>query len=235
MQDIEYRDANGVRYVGALARPSKPNGAAVLLGHNAPGIDRFERETAEKLAALGYVVLCADYVGDGRVLTMEELSGALDPLLADNALVRERIVPALAALVAQPDVDSARIAAIGYCFGGTAALELARSGADVKGVVGLHAGLPIQRPEDNRAIKGKVLMLEGAADPMIPANMRITWEAQMNEAGVDWRMILFGGTAHAYTLKGAEDFGMPGVAYHALSDARSWEAMTAFLVEVIGG
>lgn len=234
MQDIEYRDANGIRYVGALARPAKPNGAAVLLAHNAPGVDTFERTTAQRLAELGYVVLAADYVGDGRVLGGDELPKMFETLLADTALVRVRMEPALAALVAQDDVDASRVAAIGYCFGGTAALELARSGADVKGVVGLHAGLPTQRPEDNKAIKGKVLMLEGAADPIVPAEMRTTWEAQMNESGVDWRMVLYGGVGHAFAVPGAEHIGVPGLAYHGLTDTRSWEAMTAFLVETIG-
>jgi dienelactone hydrolase len=234
-KDIEYRDAAGDRYVGYLARPDMPNGAAVLVAHNAPGVDAFERGVAERLAGLGYVVLCADYVGDGRVLGGEELPAVLGPLLADTSQVRTRMEPALAALAAEPGVDAGRIAAIGYCFGGTAALELARGGADVKAVVGLHAGLPITRPEDNRAIAGKVLMLEGAADPMVPPEMRTTWEAQMNEAGIDWRMILFGGVQHAFAVPGVEQLGMPGLAYHALTDARAWTAMTDFLGETIGG
>jgi dienelactone hydrolase len=234
-RDIEYRDQAGRRYVGFLARPVAPNGAGVLLAHNAPGVDAFERGVAGRLAALGYIVLCADYVGEGRVLGGEELPAALGPLLADTSQVRGRMEPALAALVAQPVVDAERIAAIGYCFGGTAALELARGGADVKGVVGLHAGLPLGRPEDNRAIRGQVLMLEGAADPMVPPEMRTTWEAQMNDAGVDWRMILFGGTQHAFAVPGVEHIGMPGLAYDARADARSWTAMTGFLAETIGG
>jgi dienelactone hydrolase len=233
--DIEYHDAVGSRYVGFLARPERPSGAAVLLAHNAPGVDAFERGVAERLAGLGYVVLCADYVGEGRVLTTEELPPVLGPLLADTSLVRGRMEPALAVLAAQPGVDAGRIAAIGYCFGGTAALELARGSADLQAVVGLHAGLPVTRPEDNRNIRGKVLMLEGAADPMIPADVRAIWETQMNEAGIDWRMILFGGAEHAFTIQGVERLGMPGMAYHALTDARSWTAMTAFLAETIGG
>lgn len=232
--EIEYRDVAGNRYVGFLVRPDAPNGAGVLLAHNAPGIDAFEKRTAERLAALGYVVLCADYVGDGRVVPGEELPGVLGPLLADTTAVRARIVPALAALVAQAGVDPARIGVIGYCFGGTTALELARAGADVKAVVGLHAGLPLSHPEDNRAIRGKVLMLQGAADPLVPPEMRATWETQMNEAGVDWQMTLYGGTAHAFTLVGAEHIGMPGLAYNADADARSWAAMTGLLAETIG-
>lgn len=232
--DIAYHDAAGNRYVGFLARPDEPTGAAVLLAHNAPGVDAFERGIAQRLAGLGYVVLCADYVGEGRVLAMEDLPPVLGPLLADTSQVRSRMAPALALLTAQAGVDAGRIAAIGYCFGGTAALELARGGARLQGVVGLHAGLPVTRPEDNRAIKAKVLMLEGSADPLIPAEQRATWEAQMDQAGIDWRMMVFGGTQHAFTIPGVEQSGMPGMAYHALSDARSWTAMTAFLAEATG-
>lgn len=220
--------------MGFLVRPAKPNGAAVLLFHNAPGVSSFERDTAKKVAELGYVVLAADYVGDGQVLQMDAMQKEVGPLLADTALVRVRAEAALATIVAQPDVDAGRVAAIGYCFGGTTALELARTGADIKGVVGLHAGLPIQRPEDNRAIRGKVLMLEGAADPMVPVEMRNMWEAQMNEAGIDWRMLLFGGVQHAFTVPGAEHAGMPGLAYDGVADKRSWDAMTAFLEETVG-
>jgi dienelactone hydrolase len=123
---------------------------------------------------------------------------------------------------------------MGYCFGGTTVLELARSGADVAAVVGLHAGLPVNRPEDARNIKGKVLILSGAADPMVGPEMRQKFEAQMNEAGVDWRMYLYGGAAHAFTIAGVDELGMPGMAYHALTDARSWEAVLDILEETIG-
>lgn len=232
-RDLEYRDAAGKRYVGFLARPEQPSGAAVLLAHNAPGVSDFERGVARRLAALGYVVLCADYNGDGEVLTMQAIQPRFAPLMADSSLIRGPINAGLAALISQPGVDATRVAAIGYCFGGTTVLELARSGAEVAAVVGFHCSLPINRPEDARHIRGKVLIQQGAADPMVPTEARATFEAQMNAAGVDWRMYLFGGTLHAYTVPGSEHMGLPGMAYHQLADQRSWRAMLDLFAESI--
>jgi dienelactone hydrolase len=233
-ESLEYFDADGKRYVGFLAVPERPAGPAVLVAHNAPGVSDFERGVALKLAELGYVAFCADYTGDGAVLTLPEIGAKLGPLMADSSPIRGTISAALATLIAQPGVDSAKVAAIGYCFGGTAVLELARGGANVAAVVGLHAGLPINRPEDARNISGKVLILSGAADPMVPPEMRSRFEAQMNEAGIDWQMHLYGGVLHAFTVPGSETLGLPGMGYHATTDARSWKAMLQFFKETIG-
>lgn len=233
-QDLEYFDAAGARYVGFLARPENPSGAAVLVAHNAPGVSDFERGVAKRLAGLGYIVLCADYIGDGVVLDVSQMRGKLGPYFADNALIRGPLQAALAALVAQPGVVASRVAAIGYCFGGTAVLELARDGAELAAVAPIHAGLPLARPQDNKHIKGKVLFMQGAADPLVPPEMRIEHERQLNEAGVDWQLLLFGGTQHAFTVPGAENLGMPGLAYNAVADKRSWQALLNLFAESIG-
>jgi dienelactone hydrolase len=233
-RDVEYSDSTGKRYVGFLAAPPRPTGPAVLVAHNAPGVSDFERGIARRLAQAGYVALCADYIGDGEVLSMQAIGTRIGPLIADTTLVREPINAALAALVRQSAVDSDRIAAIGYCFGGAAVLELARTGAAVKAVVGFHSSLPVTRPQDNKNIQGKVLLQQGAADPMVPPDVRATFEVQMNEAAVDWRMILYGNTLHAFAVPGSENIGMAGLAYDKASDERSWRAMLDLFEESIG-
>ena len=230
---FDYRGAAGARYLGYLALPERANGAAVLVAHAAPGLGDHDRAVARRLAGLGYVALAADYHGEGEVIPIAELRLRIDALAADPAPLREALGAALAALAAQPGVDPARIAAIGYCFGGFAALELARGGADVAAVVGFHSGLPIDRPEEAYAIKAKVLILNGADDPVVPTEKRLAFEAQMNAAGVDWQMHLYGGIQHSFTMQGVEKFGLPGMAYDRRADDRSWRAMLDFFGETI--
>jgi dienelactone hydrolase len=228
---IEYRDSAGNTYTGYFVAADAPNGAAVLIAHNAPALGVFERRTAERLAALGYHVFCADYLGAASLDTDERRAG-FGKLFADTPLVRDRAQAALAVLVAQAGVDADRITALGYCFGGTVALELARSGANLRGVIGLHAGLPLTRPEDNRAIRAKLLLIEGTADPLVPPAMRATFELQMDEAKVDWQMVLLGGVPHGFSVPDAGKLGRAGIAYDAAADERSWKLLTAFLAEV---
>ncbi len=232
--ELEYRGREGNRYVGYLAMPDRPDGPAVLLAHNAPGVSDFERTIAQRLAGLGYVVLCADYIGDGEMLAMEAIGPRLGSAIADTTLIRDAITAGFSALIAQPGVNAGKVAAIGYCLGGAAVLELARGGAAVAAVVGFHSSLPVTRPEDNRNIKGRVLIQTGAADPMVPPDIRTTFEAQMNEAGVDWRMILYGGVLHAFTVPGAKAYGMSGLRYDRGADERSWRAMLDLFEESIG-
>jgi dienelactone hydrolase len=135
-------------------------------------------------------------------------------------------------LLAQSRVDPGRIAAVGYCYGGTAVLELARGGADLKAVVGFHSGLQTARPQDAAAIKAKVLVQIGADDPVIPAEQRIAFEQEMTAAGVDWRMQVFGKTGHSFTNPEIDAYGLPGFNYQADSDRRSWAAMKDLFGEV---
>jgi dienelactone hydrolase len=139
------------------------------------------------------------------------------------------------ALVTRSEVDTARIAAIGYCFGGTMALELARSGAPLSAAIGFHSGLATARPQDARNIKGKVLACIGADDPGIPPEQRMAFEQEMRAAGVDWQMHLYGGVVHSFTNPAADKLGQPDFArYDAGADARSWSAMMALFAEVFG-
>jgi dienelactone hydrolase len=128
-------------------------------------------------------------------------------------------------LVSQPETDAARLAGIGYCFGGTTVLELARSGADLKLVVGFHSGLATARPQDAKSIKGQVLVQIGADDPLIPPEQRAAFEKEMRDGGVDYRILIYGGAEHSFTNPDAGAFGRPGIKYDERTDKRSWRAM----------
>jgi dienelactone hydrolase len=157
----------------------------------------------------------------------------LQPWMADPTGIRTRALAALDVLKSQKEVDPARLAAIGYCFGGTTSLEIARSGADVKAVVGFHSGLATARPQDAVNIKAKVLVCIGADDPIIPPEQRAAFEAEMKSAGVDWRLQLYGGAGHSFTNPAADSRGMKGFFYHEATDRRSWNAMIELFNETL--
>jgi dienelactone hydrolase len=185
------------------------------------------------LAELGYVTLASDLHGEGKLVSdLAAVMAILGPLMADPSSTRARAQAGLAALQARPEVDAARIAAIGYCFGGTMALELARSGSDVVGVAGFHSGLGTARPQDASQIKGKVLVCIGADDPMIGAEPREAFVAEMRAGGVDWQMELYGGVVHSFTNPEADQRGNPALKYDARADARSWAKLRGFLDEI---
>lgn len=157
----------------------------------------------------------------------------IGPMIENPAGTRARAQGSLDALLAQPEVDRAKIAAIGYCFGGTMALELARAGAAIAAVAGFHSGLVTARAEDARNIRGKVLVCIGADDPGIPPDQRATFEQEMCDGGVDWRVHLYGGVVHSFTNTEAAKLGRPEFArYDAGADARSWSEMIALFDEV---
>ena len=219
--------AEGVEFVGTLFLP-KGSGKApgVLVAHESPGVTGHTLDAAERLAGLGFAALATDYQGGGQVVTdRDEMMRRFAWFMEDPSHIRARMGAALEALTAQPRVNAWRLAVVGYCYGGTAALELARGGADLKAVVGFHSGLGTARPQDAAAIKGKVLVQIGADDPVIPADQRTAFEQEMTAAGVDWRMAVYGRTGHSFTNPEADTWGMPGFAYQADSDRRSWALM----------
>lgn len=226
--------AEGVEFVGVLFTPPGDGlTPGVLVAHESPGITDHTLAAAERLAAAGFVALATDYQGGGQVVTdRDEMMRRYAWFMEDPGHIRARLGAALDALQAQPRVDPARLAAVGYCYGGTAVLELARAGADLKAVVGYHSGLGTARPQDATAIRGKVLVHIGADDPVIPPDQRAAFEQEMTAAGVDWRLMLYGKTGHSFTNQEADTWGMPGFAYQPLSDARSWRATVDLFQEV---
>jgi dienelactone hydrolase len=152
----------------------------------------------------------------------------------DPELAREVATAGLDVLLAQPLTDASKVAAVGYCFGGTLVLELGRAGADLKAIVGFHPGLTSARPEDSANIVGNLLVCVGADDALIPVATRLAFEDEMRAAGVDWRMNLYGGAQHSFTHPHADAGPIAGLAYHQLTDERSWRAMLDLFAEVFG-
>lgn len=236
-ETLNYK-ADGLRMVGRLYDRGGEGGPrpAVLVFPEAFGLGEHAMSRAERLAGLGYVALACDLHGDGRVFgELNQVMPLIESLRADPSRTRARASAALDALKGRAEVDPSKIAAIGYCFGGTMALELARGGAEVAGVVGFHSGLATARPEDAKNIRGKVLVCIGADDPSIPPEQRAAFEVEMRGGGVDWQMSLYGGVVHSFTNPAADRMGRPERArYDARADARSWAEMLAFFDEIFG-
>jgi dienelactone hydrolase len=150
----------------------------------------------------------------------------------DRQLLRIRVNAALATLRLQSLVDEKRVAAIGYCFGGTSVIELARSGADVSGIVSFHGGLDSPAPADGKNIKCKVLVCHGADDPFESVQDMAAFENEMRTAGLDWQLIKYGGAVHSFTQPNAGNDNSKGAAYNEKADKRSWQAMTQFFTEI---
>ena len=205
---------------------------AVLVAPDWTGRNEFACKKAEMLANMGYVGFALDMYGDGRLgADVEEKQALIQPLISDRKLLRDRIRAGLNTVVNRPEVDDKRVAAIGFCFGGLCVLDLARSGADICGVVSFH-GL-LNKPDDlpDNAIKAKVLALHGYDDPMVRPEAVHEFCDEMTKAKVDWQMHMYGHTQHAFTNPQAHDTQM-GTIYDAKAEHRSLQAMTNFLQEI---
>ncbi len=230
--DIEY-SCEDLRLVGHLAVDDSRTGTrpAVLISHDAGGLSSHPKSTARRLAELGYVAFALDYYGGGEPLPAEQIGGRFGELAGDPQRTRGLARAGLEVLLASEYADASRVAAIGYCFGGTMALELARSGADLQAVVGFHSGLSTTSPADTGDITATVLVCIGADDPIIPPAQRLAFEEEMRAAGVDWRMQLYGGAVHSFTNPGA-DGSNAAIRYDRRADQLSWRAMVDLFNEV---
>jgi dienelactone hydrolase len=232
-REIEYH-IDGKRYVGFLYDGS--NGkktAGVLVAHEGGGMTAHPKERARMLAELGYVAFAMDTFGE-PISSREQAMSVIGALSNDLATLRKRGRTALDLLKSQPNVDAKRTAAIGFCFGGTTVLELARSGADVGCVVGFHSGLATIAPQDAKNIRCKVMVCLGLDDPIIPREQRDAFVDEMRAGHVDFQMLLYANAGHSFTNREVDAMGIPGFAYHAQTDRRSWGAMRQFFDEVLG-
>jgi len=231
---IEYKQADAT-LEGYMAWDDAQPGPrpGVLIVHDWMGPSEFTESHARKLAEMGFVALAVDIYGKGiRPKSPQEAGQQAMKFKNDRTSLRARVNAGLDVLKSDPHCDPAKIAAIGYCFGGTTVLELARSGADIRGVVSFHGGLDSPTPEDGKNIRCKVLVLHGADDPNVPPKDVAAFQQEMRSAGVDWQFVAYGGAVHAFTNPKAGDNPARGVAYNAAADRRSWEAMKDFFAEV---
>jgi len=205
----------------------------ILVIHEWWGLNDYIQGRAVQLARLGYVAFAADIYGKGqRASTQEEAKKLSGKFSKDRKFLRSRARTALDEMLKSPLVDQSRLAAIGYCFGGMAALELARSGAPLNAIVSFHGALETPDPQDARNIKGSVLVLTGADDPLVPAKQRESFIEEMRGGKVDWQMHIYGNTVHSFTNPASGKDPSKGLAYNALSDKRSWQAMQDLFNEI---
>jgi dienelactone hydrolase len=205
----------------------------VLIVHQWKGLGEYEKKRAEMLARIGYVAFAVDIYGKGvRPADAKAASAEAGKYKGNRKLLRGRVRAGLDVLAKNELVDSKKLAAIGYCFGGTTVIELARSGADIAGVVSFHGALDSPTPADGRNIKCKVLALHGADDPFVPAIDVAAFEDEMRQAKVDWQIVKYGGAVHGFTDWGAGSDAKSGMAYNEKADRRSWEAMKQLFAEL---
>lgn len=226
--------ADGMTFQGYLADPEgSGRRPGVLIAHEAPGLNDHPKRRARMIAELGYVALAADLYGNGRVAQKpEESQQLMGPLREDIPRLRRHTRAGFDALAKRPNVDAERIGAMGYCFGGLAVLELARMGAPLAGVVSFHGILSTKTPEDAKNITAKILACTGAEDQLVPPEQVAGFADEMRKAGVDWQVVTYGGARHAFT--NPEAHRPPVLEYNPLADARSWDAMCGFWLELFG-
>lgn len=233
----EYKDGN-TTLRGYLAYDDAKAGKrpGIIVMPEAFGLGEQAKRRARMLAELGFVALAGDPYGDGVEFTdLQEAIKRAGAIFASPAAARQRVRAALDKLASVPQVDTARMASMGYCMGGGLSLELARSGAPVRGVVSFHGALQTGAPAVAGQVKAKVLVCTGADDPFAPHAQVGAFAEEMTKAGVDWQVISYGNTVHSFTNPDADKVGAPGIKYNKLSDERSWKAMKSFFEEIFAG
>ncbi|MFH0882185.1 MAG: dienelactone hydrolase family protein [bacterium] len=234
MKTVEYTH-DGATFEGKVACDDAIEGRrpGILVIHQWKGLGGYEEMCIRKLAELGYVAFALDLYGKGtRATSSQEASALAGPLYRDRSVMRSRAAAGLKQLRLHPNVDPEKIAVIGYCFGGTCALELARSGADVLGTVSFHGGLETPNPGEANAIRGQVLVCHGADDPNVTWEQVEAFRKEMQDGGVRWEFVAYGCAVHAFTDPSAGNDPSRGAAYNETADRRSWDEMKRFFNEI---
>ncbi len=225
-----YKDAetalNGIIFWDESLSTKRPG---ILVVHGGAGLDDHAKNRARRFAELGYIAFACDMYGEGVAGSRERIMACINELRAEPDRIPRRATAGLEALRSHPLTDT-RIAAVGYCFGGMTVLELARSGAPISGVISVHGSLDTKRPASPDTLKSKILVLHGALDPHVPLSQVTAFADEMKSANADWQLVIYGQAMHGFTHE--DKWNVPGVAYHAPSDARSWRAIESFLTEI---
>jgi dienelactone hydrolase len=224
-----YNDGD-LSLAGEIYRPAgQGNGRAVLVVHEADGIGGNVRRHSQMLAELGYVAAAADMHGKGRPLNQEEIAPALAAFKSDPAMLRRRVGAAYEALRSQLRLAHEQIAAIGYCFGGTAVLELARAGTPLAGVASFHGLLTSAAPARRGSISTRILACTGAKDPLVPLEDVIAFQREMAEADADWQLAVCGRALHSFTNIAVDALGDERMAFDSRAEEASWSMLKVFL------
>ena len=232
-EDVSYRHGE-TELLGLVERPQRPNGRAIILFHEANGLGNNVRRRAHMLAELGYVAFAADLYGGGRTYGAEGATEQMNRLREDPKRFRARIRAGFDHLLTLEGVDPEKTAAIGYCFGGTAALELARSGAPIAAAISFHGLLTTDLPAKAGEVKARILACTGAKDPLVPLADVTAFQEEMAAAEADWQLIVYGQALHSFTNRNVLGMGDPRMDYDPSADRQSWAAALLFLDEALG-
>lgn len=232
---VKYQDA-GTECVGFLAWDDAVEGKrpGVLVVHEWWGLNDYARNRAKELAKLGYIAFAADMYGEGKTVEHPQDAGAMAAKVRANVEAwRKRAQVGLAVLTSQPQCDATKLAAIGYCFGGSTALQLAYTGADLDAVATFHAALPTPSDAEAKAVKARVLVCHGADDKFIPEDAIKAFKGSLDKAAAKYEFVAYPGAVHSFTVPDAGKHNNPGMQYQAAADKDSWDRMTKLFAETL--
>lgn len=234
-ETLVYKDGSDeMEGYAVYATDSEAKLPVVLIVHQWMGLTDYEKTRAQQLAQMGYLAVCIDIYGKGvRPANQQEAGELATRYKTDRGLYRRRLLTGLSKAFSHPKADVSKVVAIGYCFGGTGVLELARTGAEVKGVVSFHGGLDSPTPDDGANIECKILVCHGADDPYQDAGDMAAFEKEMRDNKVDWQLIKYGNAVHSFTQPMAGTDNSKGAAYNKKADTRSWKDMNQFFSEAL--